>query len=513
MPTAPRYWSKPYKKLSTSCALRDPPKVRGLGFLHRSTSNTGASSGLTLPAAVGPKMDLLSSGNDNSPKAETLALVPLGEPQQTTPVSQQNALVLIDMFSDGNTTSDSARIQSSGSAGQTNPSTPQIKQQQQQQNFRANIGSSGYEQSHAQVTDPTWNGQMVQQHQNFNVNGAVPNMGSPRYEQSNAQGTGPAWNSQMVQQQQNFHANVAVPNMGSPRYEKSNAQDTGSSWNGQIVQHQQTFNANGTVSNMGSPSYEQTYAQATSPAWNGQLVQQQPQNFHSNGTVSNMGSPRYEQLYAQGTSPAWSGQLVPHQQLPSTVYEGAHTSGSLPPPPWEAQAADSSPVAGSQYPQSVVTQVVVTHTLPLGPQHMGSDQVMGVYIQPIMNGNFPVINNQAAPRNQFSGIHPQPNQGAQYMGINPQQMPTNQMASMYPQQMMYGNQMGAYDYGELQYLDQKIEELSIRDDSSLRNSSYQLPTSSYVPPGKPTKGEDMLFGDLVDMTNIKAINTVPRRAW
>ncbi|KAK8645133.1 hypothetical protein V6N13_118982 [Hibiscus sabdariffa] len=487
-------------------------------FDGRSTSNTGVSSGLTLPAAVSPKMDLLSSDNDNSPKAETLALVPLGEPQQTTPVSQQNALVLIDMFSDGNTTSDSARIQSSGlAAGQTNPSTPQIKQQQQQQNFRANgtvlnIESSGYEQSHTQVTDPTWNGQMVQQHQNFNVNGVVPNMGSPRYEQLNAQSIGPAWNSQMVQQQQNFHANGAVPNMGSPRYEKSNAQDTGSAWNGQMIQHQHTFNANGIVSNMGSPSYEQTYAQATSPAWNDQLVQQQSQNFHSNGTVSNMGSPRYEQSYAQGTSPVWSGQLVPHQQLPSPVY-GAHTSGSLPPPPWEAQAADSSPVAGSQYPQSVVTQVVVTHTLPLGPQHMGSDQVMGVYIQPIMNGNFPVINNQAAPRNQFSGIHPQPNPGAQYMGINPQQMPTNQMASMYPQQMMYGNQMGAYDYGELQYLDQKIEELSIRDDSSLRNSSYQLPTSSYAPPGKPSKGEDMLFGDLVDMTNIKAINTVPRRAW
>ncbi|GMI92548.1 TOM1-LIKE 9 [Hibiscus trionum] len=332
----------------------------------RSTSNTSATSGSTLPAAVSPKMDLLSSDNYNSPKADTLALVPLGEPQQTTPASQQNALVLMDMFSDGNNTSGSARIQSSGSGGQTNPLTPHIQQQQQ--------------------------------------------------------------------------------------------------------------------------------------------------NFHANGTVPNIGSPRYEQSHAQSTSPAWSGQLVQQHQPPLPVY-GAQTSGSLPPPPWEAQAANSSPVAGSQHPQSVVTQVVVTHTLPLGPQHMGGDHVVGMYIQPITNGNLSVINNQAATRNQFSGFHPQPNQGAQYMGINPQQMPTNQMASMYPQQLMYGNQMGEYDYGELQYLDQKMDVLSIRDDSSLRNSSYQVPTTSYVPPGKPSKGEEKLFGDLVDMASIKSINTAPRRAW
>ncbi|XWS70334.1 hypothetical protein CRYUN_Cryun03dG0039100 [Craigia yunnanensis] len=149
---------------------------------RRSNSSTGASSqpfnqlllpappatnGSTPPAAVNPKMDLLSGDDYNSPKAyNSLTLAPLGEPQQTTPASQQNALVLFDLFSDGNNTSNSVNTQSSGVAGQTNPLTPQ------------------------------------QQQQNFHANGTAPNIGSPRYEQSYALGTGPAWNGQLVQQQQ-----------------------------------------------------------------------------------------------------------------------------------------------------------------------------------------------------------------------------------------------------------------------------------------------------------------------
>ncbi|XWS70335.1 hypothetical protein CRYUN_Cryun03dG0039100 [Craigia yunnanensis] len=350
---------------------------------RRSNSSTGASSqpfnqlllpappatnGSTPPAAVNPKMDLLSGDDYNSPKAyNSLTLAPLGEPQQTTPASQQNALVLFDLFSDGNNTSNSVNTQSSGVAGQTNPLTPQ----------------------------------------------------------------------------------------------------------------------------------------------------QQQQNFHANGTAPNIGSPRYEQSYALGTGPAWNGQLVQQQQPPSPVYD-AQSSGSLPPPPWEAQTADSSPVAGAQYPQSMVTQVV-THAQPQGPQHIGSDQVVeGMYIQPITTGHLSAINNQAVQGNQFAGFHPQPIQGAHYMGMLPQQMPAGQMASMYPQQMypqqMYGNQMGAYGYGQQQYLDQQMYGLSIRDDSGMRNSSYQVSTSSYVPPSKPSKQEDKLFGDLVDMAKIKSTKTTPGRA-
>ncbi|TYI72005.1 hypothetical protein E1A91_D07G028600v1 [Gossypium mustelinum] len=351
-----------------------------------------ATNGSTPPPAANPKMDLLSGDDFNSPKADnSLALVSLGEPQQAPTASQQNALVLFDMFSDGSNTSNSVNTQSSGLAGQTNPLTPQIQQQHQQQH--------------------------------------------------------------------NFHANGTAPNMGAP--------------------------------------------------------------------------PQYEQPYAQGTVPAWNGQLVQQQQPPSPV-NGAESSGSLPPPPWEAQAADSSPVAGAQH-----------------PQYVGSDQMAGVYIQPTTTGHLPTTNNHVALGNQFAGYHPQPIQGApQYTGMLPQQMPVGQMSSMYPQQMptgqmgsmypqqvpgaqmgsmypqqmpagqmgsmypqqVYGNQMGAYGYGQQQYLNQQMYGLSIRDDNALRNSSYQVSTSSYVPPSKPSKPEDKLFGDLVDMAKIKSTKTTPGRA-
>ncbi|KAG4190319.1 hypothetical protein ERO13_A07G023300v2 [Gossypium hirsutum] len=352
-----------------------------------------ATNGSTPPPAANPKMDLLSGDDFNSPKADnSLALVSLGEPQQAPPASQQNALVLFDMFSDGSNTSNSVNTQSSGLAGQTNPLTPQIQQQHQQQH--------------------------------------------------------------------NFHANGTAPNMGTP--------------------------------------------------------------------------PQYEQPYAQGTVPAWNGQLVQQQQPPSPVNGGAESSGSLPPPPWEAQAADSSPVAGAQH-----------------PQYVGSDQTAGVYIQPTTTGHLPTTNNHVALGNQFAGYHAQPIQGApQYTGMVPQQMPVGQMSSMYPHQMptgqmgsmypqqvlgaqmgsmypqqmpagqmgsmypqqMYGNQMGAYGYGQQQYLNQQMYGLSIRDDNALRNSSYQVSTSSYVPPSKPSKPEDKLFGDLVDMAKIKSTKTTPGRA-
>ncbi|KAE8669093.1 branched-chain-amino-acid aminotransferase-like protein 3 [Hibiscus syriacus] len=326
-----------------------------------------ATNGSTPPTA-NPKMDLLSGDDFHSPKADnSLALVSLGEPQpqHATPASQQNALVLFDMFSDVGNTSNSVNTQSSGLAGQTNPLTPQIQQQQQQ-------------------------------------------------------------------------------------------------------------------------------------------------NFHVNGTAPNMVSPQYEQIYAQGTVPSWNGQLVQQQQPPSPV-NGAPGSDSLPPPPWEAQVADSSPLAGSQ--------------------HMGSAQMEGMYLQPTTTDHLPTINNHVAPGNQFGGYQPQPIQGApQYMGMVPQQMPAGQMGSMYPgsmypqqmpggqmgsmypQQQMYGNQMGAYGYGQQPYLDQQMYGLSIRDDNALRNSSYQVPTSSYTPPSKPSKPEDKLFGDLVNMAKTKSSKPTPGRA-
>lgn len=168
-----------------------------------------------------------------------------------------------------------------------------------------------------------------------------------------------------------------------------------------------------------------------------------------------------------------------------------------------------------------VTQVVMTHTQPLpsavlpqGPQPMGNDQVFGMYIQPGTTGQLSAINNQAAQSNQFIGMHPQAIQGGQYMGMLPQTLQAGQMASMYPQQM-YGNHMAGYGYGQqqgTQYLEQRMYGLSVRDDSGLRNSSYQVSTSSFVPTSKPSKPEDKLFGDLVDIAKFKPAKPTPGRA-
>jgi len=153
------------------------------------------------------------------------------------------------------------------------------------------------------------------------------------------------------------------------------------------------------------------------------------------------------------------------------------------------------------------TQMVGMHSQPLpssmyphGPQPVGNEHV-GMYMQ-------------TAPSNQFLGMNPQAMQGGQYMGMYPQPMQAGPMASMYPQQV-YGNQMAGYGYGPqqgTQYLDQRMHGLSVRDDNGLRNSSYQVPTSSYVPSGKPSKPEDKLFGDLVDISKFKPGKSTPGRA-
>ncbi|XP_021819332.1 TOM1-like protein 9 isoform X1 [Prunus avium] len=380
----------------------------------RSTSSAGAGSNplnqllLTAPPAtngptpttkVDPKMDLLSGDDFGSPKADSLALVPVSGQQPITPVSQQNALALMDMFGSDNAPN------SVNVASQINPSPPQF---QQQQNFQASQGG-------------------------FYSNGSAPNMGAPQYEQSQ---------------------------------------------------------------------------------------------------------------YTQGAGPAWNGQVVQSQQPPSPGY-GSPTSGSLPPPPWEAQSTDDGiPVAGPRYPQppvQVTTKVVVTHGQggfnPQGPQLTGSDQVVGMYIQPITTTHLSAINNQVGPSSHL-GLPAQPVQGP-YTGMTPQAIQAGQMTSMYPQQM-YGNQMVPYGYDQQQQqqqqqhqayalqqqqhqqafalqqqqqyalqqqqqayaLQQQMYGLSVRDDNGMKNS-YQVSAPSYVTPSKPSRPEDKLFGDLVDFAKLK----------
>ncbi|KAK7293865.1 hypothetical protein RJT34_16742 [Clitoria ternatea] len=340
------------------------------------------ANGSTIPAKVDPKWDLLSGDDYSSPKADTsLTLVPVGEQQPATPASEQNALVLFDMFSNGNNAPTSANTQlaqPTNISGQASPFAPQFLQQQ-------TVISQG----------------------GFYPNGNVPNAGSPQYEQS---------------------------------------------------------------------------------------------------------------LYTQSTGPAWNGQVAQQQQPPSPVYGTPQSSGSLPPPPWEAQPADSgSPVvAGAQYPQPQhYPQVVMTHVQsgahPHGPQTMGNDQAVGMYMQPNANSHMSAMNNHVGSHQM--GLQPQHIQGVAgpYMGMVSHQMQGGPGIPMYPQQM-YGNQYMGYGYGQQQgvpYIEQQMYGMSIRDDSALRNSNQV--STSYAPSGKPSKPEDKLFGDLVDMAKVKPKPT-PGRA-
>lgn len=210
---------------------------------------------------------------------------------------------------------------------------------------------------------------------------------------------------------------------------------------------------------------------------------------------------------------------------------GSQTPGSLPPPPWEAQASDDgSPVAGSHYPpqpMQVTTQVIVSHGLgghPQGPQSMGNEVVgIGMYIQPITSGQMSNMGSHVNPNHQL-GLHQQQIPGMQNMGMpmppqHPQLPQANQMAQPYYPQQMYGNHNqynAGYGYGHGQqppYLEQQMYGMSVRDDMSMSSSSSQASALSYLPPMKPAnKPEDKLFGDLVDIAKFKPGKSTPGRA-
>ncbi|KAL2543549.1 ENTH/VHS/GAT family protein [Forsythia ovata] len=261
----------------------------------------------------------------------------------------------------------------------------------------------------------------------------------------------------------------------------------------------------------------------------GQAYTSSPQ-FHHQQNFQALESPLYpngrasgallsqngQSFQSQGPTFAWNGPTTQQQKPPSPVY-GAQSSDVLPPPPWEA-LLDNSQSANSQPPQQMQdTQVVATHSQPMhsgsylqGSPHMANDQVAGMYFQPISSGHLTAFNNQAIPRNQMMGLHPQPNPGWHPAGMFPQPMQSGQMVYMYPQQI-YGHPMAAYGYGQqqnFQVLEQNTSGLSLRDYSVMKNSSLPVATLSNGPSGKPSRPEDKLFGDLVDVSKFKPTKTI-----
>ncbi|KAM1022476.1 hypothetical protein ACFX13_044118 [Malus domestica] len=233
----------------------------------------------------------------------------------------------------------------------------------------------------------------------------------------------------------------------------------------------------------------------------------QQQNFQSpqggflpNGNAPIMGVPQYEQSpFAQGAAPAWNGQMVqsqPLQQQPLSPGYGSPTSGSLPAPPWEAQSIDDgSPVAGSRFsppPLQVTTKVVVSAPGGFHPQGPQSDQVVG----------------------QMTSMHPQQMYGGNQFvpyGYDQQQHPHQAYAlqqQQYQHQQAYALQQQQHQAYALQQqqqqqyaLQQQMYGLSVND-NGLKNP-YQVSAPSYVPPSRPSRPEDKLFGDLVDFAKLK----------
>ncbi|KAK4761681.1 hypothetical protein SAY87_029565 [Trapa incisa] len=229
-----------------------------------------------------------------------------------------------------------------------------------------------------------------------------------------------------------------------------------------------------------------------------QNIQAPQPGLYANGTIgiSSAASQLDQSLYNQNPTPSWNGHIPQQQQQqPTSPAYGSPSASAFPPPPWEAQAAESSQGIGSQY----------THQMP---SPMGNEQVMPMYM-PQTTGNtaYAGMNNYPAVQqtNQMFTLQPQQMHGAPYMGMVPQQMPGAQMPYMYPQPM-YNGQLNAYGYGQvgMQYLDQRMYGLSVRDDSGLGNHTSSS-ASSYLPPMKqPSRPDDKLFGDLVNMAKVKS---------
>ncbi|KAL9227296.1 hypothetical protein vseg_003001 [Gypsophila vaccaria] len=275
------------------------------------------------------------------------------------------------------------------------------------------------------------------------------------------------------------------------------------------------FNTNSTTPDPSDSQHAFPAAQGypLAPEFQHQNLQPVQSTPYTNG----MGLPQNEQTgYPQPASASWSAQGG-QQQPQSPIYD-AQNGRTLPPPPWEFQPTETNQPYSPQYSPSMQASPMGGQQSPsfqggmhpFAPQPGGNDQVSGMYSQQ-MTGHMPAMNPQ--PMQAHPGMFPQPYAG-QMMGMVPQAMPHEQTGSMYPTQM-YGNQMGGYGYGyaqqpDTQYLDQRMYGMSLRDESSVINSSNQTSMASYLPPMKQQpKGDDKLFGDLVDMAKLKPVKSAP----
>lgn len=193
-------------------------------------------------------------------------------------------------------------------------------------------------------------------------------------------------------------------------------------------------------------------------------------------------------------------------------------TGDLPPPPWEAQPAESEQFqASNPGGLSVPPQFGVSQPQPVQIAQPGQ-QVLHSQPMPIgqPGGQFHpgLMEEYVTPNTPYGGMFPQV-QG------NQQGMYRHQMAGDMYQQQMYGGQMPSYGYGQQPggyyvpnagYTHTSANEVSQRMNGlSMRDSSMYGTGSSFQQRNKPNQPEDVLFSDLVSIAKTKPSKTASNK--
>nr|CAB3471640.1 unnamed protein product [Digitaria exilis] len=284
---------------------------------------------------------------------------------------------------------------------------------------------------------------------------------------------------------------------------------------------------------------------------------QQPQQaaaLYPNGVTVNPGTSYDQASQFNNMSSGWNGQVAsPLAPPPQQTQNYDDQSGSLPPPPWEAQSAANNElpngqlgggmqplptlpavqqIGGMQPPQPQINHMGVPQTQPMYnnqpgvmlPQAMQPGHAAAAQMQPgFVNQQFGSL-----PPTSMPGMQPpQMYGGLQPAMMYPQQMPGAQYGAMPQQQPMYGGRLAGYmqhpavaaahyynqgttamhGFPGANDLSQRMYGLSVQDNSYMgMSSSYQTapsPAPSTGQPMRPTKPEDKLFGDLLSIAKTK----------
>ncbi|GJN38206.1 hypothetical protein PR202_gb27227 [Eleusine coracana subsp. coracana] len=281
------------------------------------------------------------------------------------------------------------------------------------------------------------------------------------------------------------------------------------------------------------------------------LQSQQPQHAAPYANGVNHGTSYDHASQFNSMNSGWNSQVAnPVTPAPQQALNYNDQSGDLPPPPWEAQAAQSNEVpngqlggmqslpppasqmGGMQALQPQVNHMGVPQTQPMYSNQPGvvmqPGQMAGTQMQPGFGNQIPMQPGMAGTQmqpgfgNQFGSLPPNSMPGMPYAGMQPPQM--QQAVMMYPQQMpgaqygvmaqqqqIYGSRLAGYmqhpavaaahyygqgtatygRYSGTNDLSQKMYGLSMQDNSSYMgmNSPYQNQTAPSASPsmGQPIK--------------------------